>query len=190
MEKLKKMQKPAGIQIDERIDARIEGKMNSTVADTVWNILADNLNPMAFKNKGSKNKKKHKSRSGNKKHKSGHNNQVILQTVGNNATAPIMPAPIIITANTLPTQSVQPTQSGTTNDGHNIQYVTVPVDQLPFLSFNTNLRLVEVFTEVRLVAHLEEEVDVEGAAEDLPEIKVSFMLIVWMLLLLTFLRTR
>ena len=79
MERLKKMQKPAGVQIEERVDARIEGKMDSTVVATVRNILADNLHPMAFKNPGSKNKKKHKSRSGNKKHKSGQSNPVICK---------------------------------------------------------------------------------------------------------------
>ena len=72
-----------------------------------------------------------------KKNKSGQTNQVILQTARiTNATAPITPTPIITSASIMPTQFVPPTQSGTTNDGHNIQYVTVPVDQLPFLSFN------------------------------------------------------
>ena len=32
-------------------------------------------------------------------------------------------------------QFVQPTSSGNTNEGQNIQDVSVPVDQLPFLSF-------------------------------------------------------
>ena len=136
MERLKKMQKPAGVQIDERVDARIEGKMDSTVIATVQNILADNLHPMAFKNPGSKNKKKHKSRSGNKKHKSGQSNPIIVQTAGmSNNTAPIQPTPINTTATILPTQFVQPTSSGNTNEGQNIQYVSVPMDQLPFLSF-------------------------------------------------------
>ena len=47
-----------------------------------------------------------------------------------------MPTPIITSANIMPTQFVPPTQSGTTNDGHNIQYLTVSVDQLPFLRIN------------------------------------------------------
>ena len=112
MEKLKKMQKPAGVQIDERVHARIDGKMDSTVVATVRNILADNLHPMAFKNPGSKNKKKHKSRSGNKKHKSGQANPVILQTTGiPNIAAPIPPASINTTATILPTQIEQPTLS-------------------------------------------------------------------------------
>ena len=41
-----KLQKPASVQIDERVDARIVSKMDS---DTVQNILVDNLNPNAFK---------------------------------------------------------------------------------------------------------------------------------------------
>ena len=35
MEKLKKLQKPTSVQIDERVDARIVSKMDSTVTDTV-----------------------------------------------------------------------------------------------------------------------------------------------------------
>ena len=38
IEKLMKLQKPASVQIDERVDARIVSKMDSTVIDTVQNI--------------------------------------------------------------------------------------------------------------------------------------------------------
>ena len=71
------MQKPAGVQIDERVDARIESKMDSTITDTVLHILVDNLNPMAFKKNGSrKHKKKQESGSGEKKHKYGQNKPI------------------------------------------------------------------------------------------------------------------
>ena len=36
----------------------------------------------------------------------------------------------------MPTQFVPPPPSGNANKGHNIQYVTVPADQLSYLSFN------------------------------------------------------
>ena len=56
MEKLRKAQHPASVQIDERVDERIVGKMDSTVIDTVQNILADNLKSNAFKDGSRKQK--------------------------------------------------------------------------------------------------------------------------------------
>ena len=52
------MQKPTGLQIDEKVDARFDSKMDSTVPVTVQNIVADNLNPSAFKKTGSRKQKK------------------------------------------------------------------------------------------------------------------------------------
>ena len=60
--RLKKLQKPAGQQVDERVDARVTQKMTSVVPETVQSILKETLNPEAFKNTGSKHKKKHESR--------------------------------------------------------------------------------------------------------------------------------
>ena len=60
-QRLKKLQKPASVQIDERVDARIVDEMDSTVIDTIQNILVDNLNSSAFKDNGSR---KHKKRQG------------------------------------------------------------------------------------------------------------------------------
>ena len=60
MEKLKKLQKPASVQIDKRVDARVDSKMDSTVTYTVQHILVDNLNPMAFKKNGSRNTKRNR----------------------------------------------------------------------------------------------------------------------------------
>ena len=72
------MQKPAGIQIDERVDARFNSKIDSTIPVTVRNILVDNFNPTSFKKNGSrKHKKKHGSKAGNKKHNSGQLQQVV-----------------------------------------------------------------------------------------------------------------
>ena len=45
------MHKPAGVQIDERLHARFNSKMDSTVPFTVRNMLVDNTNPTAFKKK-------------------------------------------------------------------------------------------------------------------------------------------
>ena len=53
-----KLQKPASVQIDERLDARNVSKMDRTVTNTVQNILVDNLNPNAFKKNGSRKHKK------------------------------------------------------------------------------------------------------------------------------------
>ena len=47
MVNLLQMQKPTGLQIDEKVDARFDSKMDSTVPVTVQNILVDNLNPTA-----------------------------------------------------------------------------------------------------------------------------------------------
>jgi len=59
-ERLKKLQKSTSAQIDERVDMRMADKMDSTVVDTVQNILVDNLNSKAFKDNGArKHKKKH-----------------------------------------------------------------------------------------------------------------------------------
>ena len=84
------------------------------------------------------------------------------------------------TANIMPTQFVPPTPSGNANEGHNLQYVTAPADQLPYLSFN-KFRAGGSVHRVRLVVLSEEEVDTSGVAEDIPEVKVRMMLIVWML---------
>ena len=71
MVKLLQMQKPTGLQIDEKVDARFDSKMDSTVPVTVQNISVDNLNPLAFKKNGSrKHKKKQGFKPRNKKHKS------------------------------------------------------------------------------------------------------------------------
>ena len=138
MEKLKKMQKPAGVQIDERVDVRIKSKMDSTATDTIQHIFIDNLNPMAFKKNGSrKHKKKQGSLPGDKKHKFGHTQQISQQIVGSKPAAfPIPSMQLITNANILQSQFVQPTQCGLTNEEQNIKCVTVPADQLPYLSFN------------------------------------------------------
>ena len=73
IEKLMKLQKPSSVQIDERVHARIVSKMDSTVIDTVQNILVDNLNPNAFKKGSRKHKKRQRAGPGDKKHKSGQN---------------------------------------------------------------------------------------------------------------------
>ena len=134
---LLKLQKSAMTQIDERVDARIADKMESTVVDTVQNILVDNLNSKAFKDNGArKHKKKHGSGLGDKKHKSGQNSINNQQTLGNKPTAISVTSTPLTTVNTsLPSQFVQTTQ-GHTNNQQNIQYVAVPVDQVPQFSFN------------------------------------------------------
>ena len=98
-------------------------KIDSTVVDTVQNILVDNLNPNAFKDNGArKHKKKQGSGLGDKKHKSGQNSLINQQTSGNKLTAIS-----VTTINTiLPSQFVQPSQHGNTNTEQNIQYVAVP----------------------------------------------------------------
>ena len=137
IEKLMKLQKPASVQIDERVDARIVSKMDSTVIDTVQNILVDNLNPNAFKKGSRKHKKKQGAGPGDKKHKSGQNQLSAQQTSGVNPMANAIPsAPIIATNQILPSQFTLPTQRGQANEEQNIQYVAVPADQLPFLTFN------------------------------------------------------
>ena len=131
------MQKSASTQINERVDMRMADKMDSTVIDTVQHILVDNLKNTAFKDNGPrKHKKKHGSGLGDKKHKSGQSNISIQQTSGNKPTAISVTSTPLTTVNTiLPSQFVQPTQ-GHTNNEQNIQYVAVPVDQVPQFSFN------------------------------------------------------
>ena len=137
MEKLRKAQRLASVQIDERVDESIVGKMDSTVIDTVQNILADNLKSNAFKDGSRKHKKKQESGCGDKKHKSGQNQLFTQQTAGNIPKAIITPSiPAIVTNQILPAQFTQPTQRGQANEEQNIQYIAVPADQVPFLTFS------------------------------------------------------
>ena len=103
MEKWKKMQKLVGVQIHERMDARIGGKwiVPSKIQYETFQQATSILRLLRIRS--SKQEKKHKSRSDNKKHKSGPINQVNLQTAGiTNATAPITPTPIITSVNIMP----------------------------------------------------------------------------------------
>ena len=181
MENLMKLQKPASVQIDERVDARIVSKMDSTVIDTVQKIFVDNLNPNAFKKGSRKHKKKQGSGPGDKKHKSSQNQLFAQQTAGINPMANTIPStPIIATTQILPSQFAQPMQRGNANKKK--IFNTLQVLRINCLSFTlTSLEQEEVFMLVRLEELLEGEVDVEEGAEDLPEIKVRMMLIVWML---------
>ena len=66
-ERLKKLQKPAGLQVDERVDERVDLRMTSAVPVTVQSILKDTLHPEAFKKTDEgKHKKKHGSKSNRK----------------------------------------------------------------------------------------------------------------------------
>ena len=56
-ERLKKLQKPAGQQVDERVDKRVDLRMTSAVPVTVQSILKDALHPEAF-NKTDEGKQK------------------------------------------------------------------------------------------------------------------------------------
>ena len=134
---MKKLKKSASVQIDERVDARIADKMDSTVVDTVQHILVDNLKNTAFKDSGPrKHKKKHGSGRGDKKHKSGQSNVSFQQTSGYNPPSITVTSKPLTTTNTiLPSQFVQPIH-GLTNNEQNIQYVAIPFDQTPQLSFN------------------------------------------------------
>ena len=124
------MHKPAGVQIDERVYARFNSKMDSAVPVTVQNILVDNLNPTAFKKNGSrKHKKKHGSKFDNK-----NTSQVFINNLSNNLLGSTAFGYTI-----LPCQFAQPASSGIANEGQNIQNVTIPADQRPFLNF-TKLR--------------------------------------------------
>ena len=58
MEKLKKMQKATGVQVDERVDARFDSKMDSTFPARVRNSFVDNLSSLSFKKNGSRKHKK------------------------------------------------------------------------------------------------------------------------------------
>ena len=181
---LKKLQKPAGQQVHERVDARITQKMTSAIPETVQK---------AFKNKGSKHKKKHGCRSGNKKHKSGQKQDADVQpmpipvAISNQSMAPQQ---IAMNANTImPSQQVVSVPSGFATQGQNIQFVAIPANQLPPLPFRI-LEVVVAFREVLLVALSEEEVGDTVAEEASQNHKVRRMLIVWMLLLLTFSKIR
>ena len=114
--------------------------MTSPVPETVQSILKETLNPNAFKNKGSKHKKKHGSRSGNKKHKSGQKQDADVQpmpipvAISNQSMAPQQ---IAMNANTImPSQQVVSVPSGFATQGQNIQFVAIPANQLPPFTFS------------------------------------------------------
>ena len=52
------MQKPTAQLIDEGVNVRVDNKMTSTVPSTVQSIMVDTLHPKAFKNSGSRKRKK------------------------------------------------------------------------------------------------------------------------------------
>ena len=182
-----KLQKSAKVQIDERVDERLADKMDSTVVATVQNILVDNLNPNAFKESGPrKHKKKHGSKSGDKKHKSGQNSLSNQQIIGTNTPAITIPSAPLATMNTiLPSQFVQPVQQGITNTEQNIQFVAVPLDQVPNLNFN-DFRAGESIHTYPGRGSFRGGSRREEGTEDSSGIKVRVMLIVWMLQLSIF----
>ena len=55
MARLLKIPEPAGLQINEKVDARFDSKMNIPVPVTVRNILVENLNHTAFRKNSSRN---------------------------------------------------------------------------------------------------------------------------------------
>ena len=67
MNRLNKLQKPAGQQVDERVNERVDNRMTSAVPVTVQSILKDTLHPKTFKKTAfGKHKMKQGFRSGNK----------------------------------------------------------------------------------------------------------------------------
>ena len=116
------------------------------------------------KNGSRKHKKKHGSKFDNK-----NTSQVFINNLSNNLLGSTAFGYTI-----LPCQFAQPASSGIANEGQNIQNVTIPADQRPFLNF-TKLRGGGSSYRGPGVDRLEEGVD---TAQDLPEIKVITMLIV------------
>ena len=140
-DRLKKLQKPAGQQVDERVDERVDLRMTSAVPVTVQSILKDALHPEAFKKTDEgKQKKKHGSKSNsNKKHKHGPkqpNTQQILPSQVAVAMPSMLAQPQMASVNNiLPTPMVS-IPSGFSNQGTNVQYVTIPAGQMPPFSFS------------------------------------------------------
>ena len=58
MNRLNKLQKPAGQQVDERVDEWVDDRMTSTIPVTMQSILKETLNPEAFNKTILKNRKK------------------------------------------------------------------------------------------------------------------------------------
>jgi len=138
--RLQKLQKPAGQQVDERVDERVTQKMTSAVPETVQSILKETLNPEAFKNTGSKHKKKHGSRNGNKKHKLGSKQESVQQPTPNavSISSQNMAAqPLAMNTNTIMApQPMLSVPSGFGTPGQNIQFVAIPANQLPQFTFS------------------------------------------------------
>ena len=136
----------------------------------------------------------------NKKHKSGNkqNNQQLLP-----AQVPIaIPAQVPINMPTLfpqPSANANPTlqnpmvsmPSGFTNQGSNVQYIAITAGHIPPFTYSEFSQVKEVVISIEdpiMVAIREEEEHVAEAI--LCDHKVRMMLIVWMLLLLTFSKTK
>ena len=141
MVRLKKLQNPAGQQVDARVDERFNQKMTSAVPATVQSILKDTLNPNALKNTGfGKHKKKHGSRSSIKKLKSGRKQNFTQQQLPipvSIATSNIAPQPLAINTNTImPSQPMLSVPSEFASQGQNIQFVAIPAEQMPPFTFS------------------------------------------------------
>ena len=115
--------------------------MTSAVPVTVQSILKDALHPEAFKKTDEgKQKKKHGSKSNSdKKHKHGSkqsNIQQILHSQVAVAMPSLLPQPQMASVNTILPTSMVSIPSGFSNQGTNVQYVTIPAGQMPPFSFS------------------------------------------------------
>ena len=121
-------------------DERVTQKMTSAVPETVQSILKETLNPEAFKNTGSKHKKKHGSRNSNKKHKLGSKQESVQQPTPNAVSISsqnMAVQPLAMNTNTIMApQPMLSVPSGFGTPGQNIQFVAIPANQLPQFTFS------------------------------------------------------
>ena len=194
-ERLLKLQKPAGQQVDERVDERVDFRMTSAVPETVQSILKDTLHPEAFKKTDEgKQKKKHGSKSiSNKKHKHGSkqpNTQQILPSQVAVAMPSMLTQPQMASVNTiLPTPMVSILfHPDFQIKGLTYNMLLFRLEKCHLSPFRTSTEEEETSTGGLVVVLLDLEEDAAG--ETLLDHKVRMMLIVWMLLLLVFSKTK